>query len=67
VVAAVHNWEKSKDQLMWRLIVSPEDAQRLDLTAHTRELGSAMERDLETRLGWAGIDHRTLTILTSTS
>jgi hypothetical protein len=23
VVAAVRNWEKSKDQLIWRLIVSP--------------------------------------------
>jgi type IV secretory pathway VirD2 relaxase len=43
--------------LIWRLIVSPEDAQRLDLTAHARDLVSAMERDLGTRLEWVGIDH----------
>jgi type IV secretory pathway VirD2 relaxase len=57
VVATVRSWEKSNDQLMWRLIVSPEDAKRLDLTAHARELVSAMERDLGTRLEWVGIDH----------
>jgi type IV secretory pathway VirD2 relaxase len=57
MVATVRSWEKSKDQLMWRLIVSPEDAQRLDLTAHARGLVSAMERDLGTQLEWVGIEH----------
>ena len=57
VVATVRSWENSKDQLMWRLIVSPEDSQRLDLTAHARDLVSTMERDLGTQLEWVGIDH----------
>ncbi len=42
---------------MWRLIVSPEDAPRLDLETHARDLVASMERDLETRLEWIGIDH----------
>jgi hypothetical protein len=39
VVATVRSWEKSGDQLMWRPIVSPEDARRLDLKAHARKSG----------------------------
>lgn len=57
VVATVRGWEKGGDELMWRLIVSPEDASRLDLQAHARELVGSMERDLGTRLEWIGIDH----------
>lgn len=57
VVATVRGWEKGGDELMWRLIVSPEDASRLDLQAHARDLVGSMERDLGTRLEWIGIDH----------
>lgn len=57
VVTTVRGWEKGGDELMWRLIVSPEDASRLDLVAHARELVGSMERDLGTRLEWIGIDH----------
>ena len=57
VVATVRGWEKSGDEIMWRLIVSPEDASRLDLETHARDLVASMERDLETRLEWIGIDH----------
>lgn len=57
VVATVRGWEKAGDELMWRLIVSPEDASRLDLQSHARDLVAAMEPDLGTRLEWIGIDH----------
>jgi len=56
-VTTVCGWEKSGDELMWRLIVSPEDASRLDLETHARDLIASMERDLGTRLEWIGIDH----------
>jgi type IV secretory pathway VirD2 relaxase len=56
MVAAVREWER-RDELMWSFIVSPEDAERLDLRAHVRELASAMESDLSTRLEWVAIDH----------
>jgi type IV secretory pathway VirD2 relaxase len=42
---------------MWRFIVSPEDADRLNLRDHVRELVGQMERDLDTKLEWVAIDH----------
>jgi type IV secretory pathway VirD2 relaxase len=54
--ATVRDWEKS-DKLMWRFIVSPEDADRLNLRDHVRELVARMESDLGTRLDWVAIDH----------
>ena len=56
LVARVRTWEES-DRLMWRFIVSPEDADRMNLRSHIRELVSEMERDLDTKLQWIAIDH----------
>jgi type IV secretory pathway VirD2 relaxase len=56
LMATVKAWEKS-DELMWRFIVSPEDADRLNLRDHVRELVGRMERDLESRFEWVAIDH----------
>ena len=56
MVAAVRAWEKS-DELMWRFIVSPEDAARMNLRTHVRGLVGEMERDLDTKLQWVAIDH----------
>jgi type IV secretory pathway VirD2 relaxase len=56
MVAIVRDWEK-KDELLWRFIVSPEDASRLDLQEHVRGLVGQMERDLDTKLQWVAIDH----------
>src|SRR5713101_4864582 len=56
IIATVRTWEKS-DELMWRFIVSPEDADRLDLRDHVRELVGQMEHDLDTKLEWVAIDH----------
>jgi type IV secretory pathway VirD2 relaxase len=56
MTASVRAWEK-QDQLMWRFIVSPEDADRLNLRDHVRELTGRMESDLGTRLEWVAIDH----------
>jgi type IV secretory pathway VirD2 relaxase len=56
LVAAVRGWER-QDELLWRFIVSPEDADRLNLREHVRELVVAMERDLGTKLEWVAIDH----------
>jgi len=50
-------WQKAGDGRLWKVIVSPEQAQRLDLRAHTRDLIAAIESDLGTRLDWAAIDH----------
>ena len=56
LVATVRGWEQ-RDELLWRFIVSPEDADRLDLQDHVRALTAQMERDLGTQLEWVAIDH----------
>jgi type IV secretory pathway VirD2 relaxase len=56
MLTTVRDWEKS-DELMWRFIVSPEDADRLNLREHVRGLVGQMERDLDTKLEWVAMDH----------
>ena len=53
----LRGWQRSGDVRLWKFIVSPEHADRLDLKAHTRSLVAHMERDLGTRLEWVAIDH----------
>jgi len=53
----VREWERGGDQLVWSFIVSPEDAEQIDLRRHVREFAAEMERDLGTRLEWVAIDH----------
>ena len=50
-------WQEAGDQLMFRIIVSPENGTAIDLREHARALMAQMERDLGTRLEWAAIDH----------
>ena len=46
------------DHHQFRIIVSPEDADRLaDLKENTRRFMGQMERDLGTRLDWVAVDH----------
>ena len=55
--ATLRSWQRAGDERLWKFIVSPEHAERLDLKEHTRALVSHMERDLGTRLEWVAIDH----------
>jgi hypothetical protein len=57
VAGALGAWQAAGDRVLWKAIVSPEQAARLDLRGHARALVAAMERDLGTRLEWVGIDH----------
>ncbi len=50
-------WQKAGDSRLWKVIVSPEQAQHLDLRAHTRALVATMENDLGSPLEWTAIDH----------
>jgi len=56
MTAIVREWERG-DEIMWSLIISPEDADRIDLRQHVQDLVAEMERDLGTRLEWVAIDH----------
>ena len=53
----VQEWEKAGDHLMWSLIISPEDAQHMDMQRHIRDFVTRMQQDLGTELEWVGIDH----------
>ncbi len=50
-------WQRAEDPRMWKMILSPERGEALDLVDHTRRVLDAMERDLGTRLEWVAIDH----------
>ena len=53
----MHKWQMEGDQRLFKIVVSPEDGDRLQMKAYTREfmarLGSHIGKDLE----WAAIDH----------
>src|SRR6266542_5560009 len=49
-------WQRAGDERLFKIIVSPEFGDRIDLENHTRQLMTRMERDLRTELEWvAGI------------
>ena len=51
------DWQNDGDERLWKIIVSPEFGDSLDLRTHTRELVTRMEHDLETPLKWVAVDH----------
>jgi type IV secretory pathway VirD2 relaxase len=50
-------WQKAGDPRLWKVIISPEFGERIDLNQLTRELTSRMEKDLGTRLEWVAVPH----------
>jgi type IV secretory pathway VirD2 relaxase len=53
----LERWQNAGDQRFWKLIVSPEFGERLDLDRLTRDLVARMEKDLGTRLEWVAVTH----------
>lgn len=51
------SWQKAGDARLWKIVVSPEVGDRVDLPRHARELMAQVEVDLGTRLEWIAIDH----------
>lgn len=54
---ALDTWQAAGDERLFKLIVSPEFGERLDLRQHTRQLLARMERDLGTHLEWVAVAH----------
>jgi hypothetical protein len=50
-------WQSAGDQRLFKLIISPEFGERLDIRRHTRELMARMEQDLGLRLEWIAVAH----------
>jgi type IV secretory pathway VirD2 relaxase len=57
IAARLEGWQKTNDERLWKLIVSPEFGDRVDLKRLTRDLISQMEIDLGTRLEWIAAAH----------
>lgn len=54
---ALERWQSEGDPRMWKLIVSPEFGERLDLDRLTRDLMARVEKDLGTKLEWVAVTH----------
>jgi type IV secretory pathway VirD2 relaxase len=50
-------WQSAGDARLFKVIVSPEFGERLDLRQHTRRLLARMEKDLGTGLEWVAVAH----------
>ena len=50
-------WQKADDPRLWKMILSPEFGERIDLNRLTRDLMGKMEKDLNTRLEWLAVPH----------
>lgn len=51
------SWQSAGDERMFKIIVSPEFGERMDLEKHTRDLMKRIERSLSTRLEWVAVVH----------
>src|ERR1700674_4344074 len=60
IATALDNWQSAADERFFKIIVSPEFADRLNLQKYARELMRRMERDLGTEIEWvAAVHHNT--------
>jgi len=57
IAQQLDEWQKAGDERLFKIIVSPEFGDRIDLENHTRELMARMELDLQTELEWVAVIH----------
>lgn len=57
IAKTLADWQTAGDARLFKLIISPEFGERLDLRRHTRELLSRMETDLGVNLEWVAVAH----------
>lgn len=50
-------WQNAKDAHMFKMIISPEFGEKMDLKKHTQDVVKKMETDLGTKLQWVAIEH----------
>jgi type IV secretory pathway VirD2 relaxase len=51
------SWQLAGDPRLWKIIISPEFGDRLDLTRLTRDLMARMNGELATDLDWVAVAH----------
>ena len=57
IVARLDQWQYAGYERLWKLILSPEFGDKIDLIRLTRDLTKRMARDLDTRLEWVAVSH----------
>jgi type IV secretory pathway VirD2 relaxase len=57
IATRLDDWQKASDARMWKLIVSPEFGDRVDLKRLTRDLVSELQADLAMPLEWIAVAH----------
>jgi type IV secretory pathway VirD2 relaxase len=57
VVRELDQWQSSGDQRIWKVILSPEFGERIDLHRLTRDLAERIGADLGTNLEWLAVAH----------
>jgi len=57
MVKTLDEWQRAGDERMWKIIISPEFGERVDLRKLTRDLMDRISRDLGTDLEWAAAVH----------
>src|SRR6266568_9362309 len=57
IARRLDRWQRAGDERLFKIIVSPEFGDRINLEDHTRKLMAGMERDLKTELEWVAVIH----------
>ena len=57
IATRLDGWQKANDERLWKLIVSPEFGDRVDLKRLTRDLMAKMQTDLGMPLEWVAVAH----------
>lgn len=58
IAETLDGWQKQDDELLWKIIISPENGQDMNLEEHTRKVMQQMEKDLGQPLEWTAAVHR---------
>lgn len=53
----MHKWQMEGDQRLFKIVVSPEDGDRLQMKEYTREFMARLQQHMGKDLEWAAIDH----------
>jgi type IV secretory pathway VirD2 relaxase len=57
IVKTLRSWQTAGDERLFKLIISPEFGERLDLRRHTHDLMGRMEKELGSSLEWVAVAH----------
>ena len=57
MVRELEKWQSAGDERLWKVILSPEFGDRIDLQRLARDLVGQMEKDLRTDLEWIAVTH----------